>query len=119
MPVKFSMVTDMLRIAVSKALVLTALMGLAGLSGCLTTSDAENRWGYTCTDGYEFTATYAGNDKSVVLKDADQEIKLKNLEAASGARYSDGSIDLWTKGALAFIKVDDEMVHPDCTGSAL
>jgi membrane-bound inhibitor of C-type lysozyme len=113
---KSFIVTDMFRIAVSKSVM---LIGLAGLSGCITTPDAENRWGYTCTDGYEFTASYARNDRSVVLKDADQEFKLKNLEAASGARYSDGSMDLWTKGALAFIKVDGEMVHPDCTGSTL
>jgi membrane-bound inhibitor of C-type lysozyme len=96
-----------------------ALAVLTGLSGCITTSDAENRWGYICTDGYEFTATYARNDKSVVLKDANQEFKLKSLEAASGGRYSDGSMDLWTKGALAFIKIDGEMLHPDCTGSQL
>ena len=54
-----------------------------------------------------------------MLKDATQELKLKSLEAASGGRYSDGSMDLWTKGALAFIKVDGEMAHPDCAGSQL
>jgi membrane-bound inhibitor of C-type lysozyme len=96
-----------------------ALVVLTGLAGCITTADAENRWGYVCTDGYEFTATYARNDKSVVLKDANQEFKLKSLEPASGGRYSDGSMDLWTKGALAFIKIDGEMLHPDCTGSQL
>ena len=96
-----------------------ALVVLTGLAGCITTADAENRWGYICTDGYEFIATYARNDKSVVIKDANQEFRLKSLEAASGGRYSDGSMDLWAKGFLAFIKVGGEMLHPNCTGSQL
>jgi membrane-bound inhibitor of C-type lysozyme len=113
------MMNNLFRNAVSRAALLPALMLIVGLVGCITTPDMENRWGYVCTDGYDFTATYARNDMSVVLKDADQELKLKSLEAASGARFSDGSIDLWTKSALAFIKLDGEMVHPDCTGSQL
>lgn len=113
------MIIALLRVVVSRTAVLLALMAIVGLAGCITTADMENRWGYTCTDGYEFIATFERNDKSVVLKDANQEFSLKSLEAASGGRYSDGSMDLWTKGALAFIKVDGEMLHPDCTGSQL
>ena len=39
------MITGLVRIAVSRAVALMALTGIAGLSGCITTSDAENRWG--------------------------------------------------------------------------
>ncbi|MCP4001224.1 MAG: lysozyme inhibitor [Gammaproteobacteria bacterium] len=111
------MIINVFQIASFKVLVSVLLTGLIGISGCITTSDVKDRWGYTCIDDYVFTATYARNGEFVVLKDASQEFRLRTLQAASGARYSDGSMDLWTQGALAYIKVDDEMVHPDCTGS--
>jgi membrane-bound inhibitor of C-type lysozyme len=113
------MIIRLLRSAMPRTTLLITFLGVTAISGCLTPTDMQNRWGYVCTDGYEFTATYARNEKSVVLTDADQEFSLKNLRVASGARYSDGSIDLWTKSAHAFIQIDGKMAHPDCTGSQL
>jgi membrane-bound inhibitor of C-type lysozyme len=95
------------------------LVALPGLSACLTTPDTENRWEYVCTDGYHFKATYDRKDRHVLLDDGSQELKLENLKSASGGRYSNGTIDLWTKGALAFIKEDGEVLHPDCTGVSI
>lgn len=120
MPGSLLMMSNLFPKTLSSAAVLMSLLGTVLLSACITTSDVEDRWGYTCIDGYEFTATYAKNGRSVVLQDAEQEVKLKKLASTtSGDRYSDGSMDLWSEGALAYIKVNDEVTHPDCTGSSL
>ena len=44
----------------------------------------------------------------------DGTLELPQVEAASGARYSDGTTTFWTKGDEAFVQVNDETVISDC-----
>ena len=71
------------------------------LSACITHSDAQRVYRYTCTDGYAFTADYSRDEQAVVLTDAEGSRKLKQIRAASGTRYTDGEeYVLVTKGLI-------------------
>jgi putative lipoprotein len=57
---------------------------------------------YECSDGYTFPARIEGRDAWLFLPE--QTVKLPNVPAASGAKYSDGSTLFWTKGDNAFLE---------------
>ena len=98
------------------ASLITSLM----LSACITHSDARRVYRYTCSDGYEFTADFSRDEESVLFIDADREIKLRQIQAASGTRYTDGEeFVLVTKGLMAFIRLEGEVIHADCVGDNL
>jgi membrane-bound inhibitor of C-type lysozyme len=102
-------------------------IAMLALSGCLTTDVMENRWAFSCQDGFAFTAVYARDGDHVVLEylledgeqaeeDQQQKLKLKRSEAASGTRYTDENVVFWSKGSLAMIELDGEPWHKDCQG---
>lgn len=73
---------------------------------------------YACPDGYEFTIRYSGSDDPgdiAVLEDASGVVKLPRAPAASGERYSNGSIVFWSKGDEATILRRDEVLHGSCS----
>jgi len=94
--------------------------------GC-TSAEQKNQWSYACPDGYQFTAIYARDGNSVLVEPVKVEAGMENdaesfkleLErSASGSRYSDGEIVLWSKGVEALIEVDGEILHSDCQGDS-
>ena len=90
------------------------------LSACITHSDAQRVYRYTCSDGYTFTADYSRDEAAVVLTDAAGSRKLRQIRAASGTRYSDGEeYVLVTKGLMAFIRLEGEVIHAECMGDNL
>jgi membrane-bound inhibitor of C-type lysozyme len=107
-------------------------LAMLALSGCLTTAEMENRWAFSCQDGFEFTAVYARDGDHVVLEyllesgeqaeqdqtmeDQQQKLKLKRSDAASGARYTNEGVVFWSKGSLAMIELNGEPWHKDCQG---
>ena len=93
-------------------------LALCNLTGCITSDEQENRWAYTCPDGYAFTATFARDGESVSFEDATQDSKLDKEQTASGARYGDGNIVFWSKGVMARVEIGEDVVHQDCQGDA-
>ena len=96
-----------------------SLLGSLMLVGCVTTADQENRWVFTCPDGYEFTAEYSAGGGSVVLQDENRQLKLNRERSASGALYTDGETVFWNKGVMARVELggaDNRVVHQDCQG---
>jgi membrane-bound inhibitor of C-type lysozyme len=89
---------------------------LCNLTGCITSDEQENRWAYTCPDGYAFTATFARDSESVSFENATQKSKLDKEQTASGARYGDGNIVFWNKGVMARVEIGEDVVHQDCQG---
>ena len=109
--------------------VLRALLRLATL-GCVLAGcsalELQDRWVYSCPDGSRFDVRFSGDGESAELSAAGppgaakdrrtETFHLKREVSASGARYSDGTTVLWTKGIMAIIEIDSEVVHRDCQG---
>ena len=96
-----------------------SLLGTVMLTGCVTTADQENRWVFTCPDGYEFTAEYSAGGGSVILQDENRQLELNIERSASGALYTDGDTVFWNKGVMARVEsgeADNRVVHQDCQG---
>ncbi|KPK31471.1 MAG: hypothetical protein AMJ66_08690 [Betaproteobacteria bacterium SG8_40] len=57
---------------------------------------------YECGDGLRFTARIEGETAWLFLPSG--TISLPHVEAASGAKYSDGSVTFWSKGESAMLE---------------
>lgn len=57
---------------------------------------------YACEGGLRFTARIEGETAWLFLPSG--TINLPHVEAASGAKYSDGSVTFWTKGESAMLE---------------
>lgn len=55
-----------------------------------------------------------GTEAAVVTLPDQEPLTLPATEAASGARYSDGTTTFWNKGDEALVEVDDAMVLSGC-----
>lgn len=67
-----------------------------------SSSDAPAQWSYACADGSKVKASYPTND-SARLQIGDQTIHMKIAISASGARYTGGGWQWWTKGDQAWL----------------
>lgn len=99
------------------SIILLLLMPL--MSGCSFFWDNDNQWAYQCPDGYSFNATFDNDGKSVLMEHGDGKIRLDQVEAASGGRYSDGFTTLWAKGAGAMVFYQGEVMHSECVGDRI
>jgi membrane-bound inhibitor of C-type lysozyme len=99
--------------------VLPVAVALTVLTGCMA-KEQENRWSYVCSDGYSFAATFSRDGDSVTVDANEEQLELDQVQAASGARYSDGDIEFWTKGVMARLQLLDEnsepVVYDNCQG---
>lgn len=74
-------------------------------------------WTYRCPDGYTFDITYSGSDKPgdiVLFEDVAGVTQLLRAAAASGAKYSNGSMTFWSKGDESMVLVGGEIRHQNC-----
>ena len=60
---------------------------------------------FECDSTFSFTVQLINEKAKVILPEKTYE--LKHVEAASGAKYSDGEITFWTKGEEAFLELKD------------
>lgn len=93
---------------------LTLAIGSAGtVSSAL--AQATNTVVYRCDAGKGFKAVYTPGEKgSVEATFGTRVFTLPQVEAASGARYSDGSVTINTKGDEAFVEVGDTVLFENC-----
>nr|WP_295107405.1 MliC family protein [uncultured Caulobacter sp.] len=87
------------------------------LAGCATvapmdSTDAPIR--YSCKGGKRFTSAYALHGKKVVVTAGGAAKTLKLARSASGARYTAGDAELWSKGADAMLKGFPGGPYADC-----
>ncbi len=68
---------------------------------------------YRCKGGKTFQAEFGINLVNLQLK-RDQIFNLTSVKSASGNRYSDGKVTLYTKGEEAFIEVNKKVTHDGC-----
>lgn len=70
----------------------------------LSASLFANTYHYECQDGYDFTARLDGKEMTLFLPR--KTVLLKPVVSASGAKYSNGEITLFTKGDKALLELD-------------
>ncbi len=68
---------------------------------------------YACKGRKGFSADYLSDD-TVRATFGSREFVLPRVPAASGARYSDGSVTIHTKGDEAFVEVGNRVLFEDC-----
>ncbi|MFZ5757280.1 MAG: MliC family protein [Pseudomonadota bacterium] len=69
---------------------------------------------YRCADGTSFTTFPRGD--SVQLDFANRTLKLHQVPAASGTKYSDGQTTVWSKGETATLQQNDTATD-ECQGT--
>jgi membrane-bound inhibitor of C-type lysozyme len=69
---------------------------------------------FRCADGATVTVIFTETDDSITMRLGGRSYRLEHVEAASGAKYSDGKVVFWNKGKEAFVEIDGEMVHDGC-----
>lgn len=76
-------------------------VSLLGLSACATSSGMiGNRMDWRCDGGAAFSARIKTNGTAEVFAGG-QTYSLPHVQAASGARYSDGRVEYWEHGGEA------------------
>ena len=78
---------------------LAALAALAALTACATGSVRGPRMDWSCDGGAAFSARVSGGRAEVFA--GGQVYRLRHVRAASGARYSDGTVEYWEHGGQA------------------
>ncbi|MBF2029967.1 MAG: MliC family protein [Oscillatoriales cyanobacterium C42_A2020_001] len=68
---------------------------------------------YRCDDSKGFSAEYL-DDKTVRATFGSKVFVLPQEPSASGARYSNGSVTIFTKGNDAFVEVGDKRLFDNC-----
>jgi membrane-bound inhibitor of C-type lysozyme len=81
-----------------KKLLLAA--ALAALGACATSAPGGPRMDWRCDGGAAFSARIQGSGNAEVFAGG-QLYNLPHVQAASGARYSNGSVDYWERGGEA------------------
>ncbi|TQI80407.1 membrane-bound inhibitor of C-type lysozyme [Serratia fonticola] len=60
------------------------------------------------------TVSLDGQESTVSLVMDGEQLKLKQVLAASGAKYSDGKYTFWSKGQNAFVERNGKVIMSDC-----
>lgn len=89
----------------------TVLAGCAAVAP-MDSTDAPIR--YSCKGGKRFTSSYALHGKKVVVTAGGVTKTLKLARSASGARYTAGDAEIWSKGADAMLKGFPGGPYADC-----
>lgn len=79
---------------------LLPLAALALLSACASTGAIGNRMDWRCDGGSAFSARINARGQAEVFAGG-RVHRLPHVEAASGARYSDGQVIYWERGGEA------------------
>ncbi|MBL8536787.1 MAG: MliC family protein [Hyphomonadaceae bacterium] len=73
---------------------------LLALSACASTGTIGNRMDWRCDGGAAFSARIKNNGSAEVFAGG-QVYALPHVQAASGARYSNGAVEYWERGGEA------------------
>lgn len=100
-------------------MVLTFIMVLAGNLQVVAQKtgkgeDGSRRLTYQGDGGYTFVVEFLPSADSVLLIMAEKTLRLTQVPAASGAKYSDGRTVFWSKGEEAFLEVDGKIQYRGC-----
>lgn len=80
---------------------------------------SQNRWDFSCPDGYQFTVLFPDNSQQIIVETPDDRKILTQTRSASGARYNDGDFIFWNKGTSAHIEQGGQIIHAKCLGERI
>lgn len=104
-----------------RAAVATLAAGAVLAAGCATPGRApekppgERYLRYVCADRQELGVTFQQQGRRALVVAGGWSHLLPAVPAASGAKYSDGRVTLWTKGSTATLEEDGRTTYRDCT----
>lgn len=81
------------------------------------TEESTMSYRYECAAGETFQAEFSPIGAIVQL--SNETLTLAQIPSGSGARYSDGTTTLYTKGEEAFIEVNGETTYAECFGQSI
>lgn len=61
------------------------------------------------------TVSLDGKESTVSMLMDGEQLKLKQVLAMSGAKYSDGKYTFWSKGQNAYLERNGKVIMSDCT----
>ena len=70
---------------------------------------------FVCPDGTSLDTVFDNSNNTVTVALPDGTVTLPQVEAADGAKYSDGTTTFWNKGDEAMVEVNGEIVYQNCT----
>ena len=97
----------------TSSLILLSLLVLT-----LPATAQQRLYRYQCGGGKTFEASYS-TDQALLALAGREAITLPQVRSASGARYSNGPITLFTKGMDAFIEEGNIRTYDACVGQAI
>ena len=91
----------------------TLLLATLTIAACATTPATRDAWiNYTCTDGRSLQASYPDSDTAVIKLQGETHT-LHAALSGSGARYTGGGLQWWTKG------MHEGMLAPLASGESI
>ena len=94
-----------------KKILVLAAIGL--LAACATSGPGGPRMDWRCDGGAAFSARIKGEGVAEVFA-AGRLYNLPHVQAASGARYSNGSVEYWERGGEATLTGAQGGPYNDC-----
>ncbi len=89
--------------------------GLLLLAGCSYVIPQKSQTLHYQCGTTPLTVSLNGEESTVSFVMDGEQLKLKQVLAASGAKYSDGKYTFWSKGRNAFVERNDKVIMSDCT----
>jgi membrane-bound inhibitor of C-type lysozyme len=74
------------------------------LAGCAAAASRAGPFTYACAEGKSFTAAFNAAGDAVTIAAGGDSRTLPQVVSASGARFSDGATQYWSKGREATLE---------------
>ncbi|WP_431222532.1 MliC family protein [Serratia sp. L9] len=88
--------------------------GILLLAGCSYVMPQKSQTLHYQCGTTPLTVSLNGEESTVSFLMDGEQLKLKQVLAASGAKYSDGKYTFWSKGQNAFVERNDKVIMNDC-----
>ncbi|SMB34620.1 putative lipoprotein [Serratia proteamaculans] len=95
-----------------KIIIAAGALALAGCSYVLPQSSQTLHYQCGTTP---LTVSLDGKESTVSMLMDGEQLKLKQVLAMSGAKYSDGKYTFWSKGQNAYLERNGKVIMSDCT----
>lgn len=89
--------------------------GVLALAGCSYVLPQKSQTLHYQCGTTPLTVSLDGKESTVSMLMDGEQLKLKQVLAMSGAKYSDGKYTFWSKGQNAYLERNGKVIMSDCT----
>ncbi|MGO3398866.1 Membrane-bound lysozyme inhibitor of C-type lysozyme precursor [Serratia quinivorans] len=89
--------------------------GVLALAGCSYVLPQNSQILHYQCGTTPLTVSLDGKESTVSMLVDGEQLKLKQVLAMSGAKYSDGKYTFWSKGQNAYLERNGKVIMSDCT----